>query len=106
MTRVEIRGDEIVVVNFFRTIRIPRASVLRAGFAPPRWFDQAVPLVLVCEQGWIRATGVSTWARQLRWPDQPFVARKRILERVERFFEQSEVIFDYHDPLRPTTTET
>jgi hypothetical protein len=105
LMRVELRGDEIVVVNFFRTIRVPRASVRRAGFARPGWFDQAAPLVLVGGRRWIRANGVSTWARQIRWPDQPFVARKRILARVERFFERSEITFDYHDPLLPTSTE-
>ena len=104
--RVELRGDDIVVVNFFRTIRVPRGSVRCAGFAPPRSFGREAPLVLVCDRGWIRANGVSTWARQIRWPDQPFVARKRILARVERFFEQSEISFDYHDPLRPTSTES
>lgn len=41
LTRVELRGGDIVVINFFRTIRVPRASLRRAGFAPPRWFDQA-----------------------------------------------------------------
>ncbi|HEV2068926.1 MAG TPA: hypothetical protein VGR26_03940 [Acidimicrobiales bacterium] len=105
LMRVELRDEEIVVVNFFRTIRVPRASVRRAGFAPARWFDQAAPLVLVGERGGIRANGVSTWARQIRWPDQPFVARTRILARVERFFERSEISFDYHDPLQPTRTE-
>ena len=105
MTRVELQGDDIVVVNYIRTIRVPRTSLGRAGFARQRWFNQAVPLVLVSRRGSIRATGVSTWARQFRWPDQPFVARKRILGRVERFFEQSSISFDYRDPLSPTSTD-
>ena len=105
MTRVELQGDDIVVVNYFRTIRVPRTSLRRAGFARQRWLDQAVPLVLVGDRGSIRATGVSTWARQFRWPDQPFVARTRILTRVERFFEQSPIRFDYRDPLSPTSRD-
>ncbi|MFN2506197.1 MAG: hypothetical protein ABR540_18620 [Acidimicrobiales bacterium] len=102
LTRVELRGGEIVVVNFFRTIRVPRTSIVRAGFAPPKWHDQAARLVLKTDRGWIQASGVSTWARQIRWPDQPFVARKRILARVERFFKEVGISFDYRDPLRPT----
>lgn len=105
MTRVELRGDDIVVVNFFRTVSVPRTSLRRAGFAPVRWLDHAVPLVLVGDRGSIRASGVSTWARQIRWPDQPFVARRRILARVERFFEQSAISFDYRDPLSPTSRD-
>ena len=84
LTRVEVQGDEIV----FRTTRVPRASIVRAGFAPPKWHDQAARLVLMTDRGSIQASGVSTWARQIRWPDQPFVARKRILARVQRFFEE------------------
>jgi hypothetical protein len=103
LTRVEVRGDEIAVVNFFRTIRVPRASIVRAGFAPPKWHDQAARLVLITDRGSIQASGVSTWARQIRWPDQPFVARKRILARVQRFFEEWGISFDYRDPDQPTT---
>ncbi len=102
LTRVEVQGDEIVVVNFFRTTRVPRASIVRAGFAPPKWHDQAARLVLMTDRGSIQASGVSTWARQIRWPDQPFVARKRILARVQRFFEELGISFDYRDPVQPT----
>lgn len=65
LMRVELREDEIVVVNFFRTVRVPRTSIRRAGFAPPRWFDQAAPLVLVGDREWIRANGVSTRCKHL-----------------------------------------
>ena len=102
LTRVEVQGDEIEVVNFFRTVRVPRASIIRAGFAPPRWHDQAARLVLITDRGSIQASGVSTWARQMRWPDQPFVARKRILARVQRFFEELGISFDYREPVQPT----
>jgi hypothetical protein len=97
--RVEHSDGEFVVVNFFRTIRVPVESVTSAGFAPAKWDGFAVPLVLAGDGYALRASGVSVWSRQWRWPDQAFVRGKRSLARIERFFEGCPVVFDARDPV-------
>ncbi len=72
LTRVEMGPEALVVVNLFKTTRLPLRSVERAGFAPGKW-GYAVPLVLSGPDVCLRASGVSVWPRRLRWPDQPFV---------------------------------
>lgn len=103
--RVERADGQVVVVNLFRTIRLPLASVKVAGFAPARWDGFAVPLVLAGEGFAIRASGVSIWSRQWRWPDQTFVRGKRSLPRIEEFFAGLPVAFDAREPLSPKPAE-
>jgi hypothetical protein len=100
-TGVELVDGGVTVVNFFRTTHLPPGSVRAAGFAPPRLEGFPVPLVLVGDGLALRANGVSIRSRQLRWPDQPFVAGRRILPRVERFFDGSGIVFDPREPMRP-----
>jgi len=98
-TRIERSGEQLVVVNLVRTIRLPLASVEVAGFAPARWDGFAVPLVLAGEGFAVRASGVSIWSRQWRWSDQPFVKGKRSLRRIEQFFADSSIPFDAREPV-------
>ena len=97
--RIERSDEQLVVVNVFRTIRLPLASVKVAGFAPARWDGFAVPLVLAGDGFAVRASGVSIWSRQWRWPDQPFVRGKRALRRIEAFFADLPIVFDARDPV-------
>lgn len=100
MMRIELQADELVVVNFFRTVRIQLTSIGAAGFAAAKWDGFAVPLVLIGRDVTLRANGVSAWSRRLRWPDQPFVKRDRTLARVEAFFDGSGIAFDPREPVR------
>ena len=96
---IERSDEQLVVVNLFRTIRLPLASVKVAGFAPARWDGFAVPLVLAGDGFAVRASGVSIWSRQWRWPDQPFVRGKRSLSRIEDFFADLPIVFDAREPV-------
>ena len=97
--RIELSDEQLVVVNLFRTIRLPLASVKVAGFAPARWDGFAVPLVLAGDGFAVRASGVSIWSRQWRWPDQPFVRGERALLRIEAFFADLPLVFDAREPV-------
>lgn len=97
--RIDLIDEQLVVVNLFRTIRLPLASVQVAGFAPARWDGFAVPLVLAGDGFAVRASGVSIWSRQWRWPDQPFVKGKRTLPRIEQFFADLPIVFDAREPV-------
>jgi hypothetical protein len=97
--RIERSDGQLVVVSFFRTIRVPLNSVRSAGFAPAKWDGFAVPLVLAGQGFVVRASGVSVWSRQWRWPDQPFVRGRRSLARIERFLGGSTVAFDPREPV-------
>ena len=99
LTRVEVGGDHIVVVNLFRTTTVERELVERAGFGPARWDGTAVPLVLAGDGIYLRASGVSAWSRTMRWPDQPFVRDKRRVTRVQRFFDAAGIPFDPREPI-------
>lgn len=100
MMRIELHAGELVVVNFFRTVRIERSSIGAAGFAAAKWDGFAVPLVLIGREGTLRVNGVSAWSRRLRWPNQPFVKSDRTLARVEAFFDGSGIAFDPWEPVR------
>jgi hypothetical protein len=98
--RVELSNGELTVVNLFRTVRLRTDSVKSAGFAATKWDGFPVPLVLVGDGVAVRASGVSVWTRQWKWPDQPFVRGKRSLARVQQFFEGSGITFDPRQPVR------
>ena len=97
--RIERSDDQLIVVNLFRTIRLPLASVKVAGFAPARWDGFAVPLVLAGDGFAVRANGVRIWSRQWRWPDQPFVRGTRTFARIEDFFADVPIVFDAREPV-------
>jgi hypothetical protein len=98
MTGVVFYDDSVVVVNLFRTRRLPRRRIERAGFAkrPAGW---PVPLVLAGPGIWVRATGVSVYSRGFRWPDQAFVKRGRKFDQVERFLQEAGIPLDEQEPL-------